>query len=224
MSNVRDYGATGDGQTDDTSAIQHALSDGEGLIEFPRGDYRITKPIVVDLAKFSRTAIRGSGGTAKLIMAGKGPALFFAGQRRLHDSFEPDAVRFGVIAGDFDVAEQRHSLALPNLWLEAGGIGGLVVCPGEEEGRPFAGHDELGGSAAAANRRSAEFGEIDDDRLRDAVVAAREFDQSLTVRQCVLNRRCVVSLAIACCSVIANVAHPGRLSLKHREIGSPLNN
>ena len=79
MSNVRDYGATGDGQTDDTSAIQHALSDGEGLIEFPRGDYRITKPIVVDLAKFSRTAIRGSGGTAKLIMAGKGPALFFAG-------------------------------------------------------------------------------------------------------------------------------------------------
>ena len=79
MSNVRDYGATGDGQTDDTSAIQHALADGEGLIEFPRGDYRITKPIVVDLAKFSRTAIRGSGGTAKLIMAGKGPALFFAG-------------------------------------------------------------------------------------------------------------------------------------------------
>lgn len=79
MTNVRDFGAAGDGQTDDTEAIRHALADGGGLIEFPRGDYRITKPIVVDLAKFSRTSLQGEGGTAKIIMAGAGPAFFFVG-------------------------------------------------------------------------------------------------------------------------------------------------
>lgn len=79
MSSVRDFGAAGDGQTDDTDAIRHALADGEGLLEFPRGEYRITKTIIVDLAKVSRTAIRGSGGTAKIIMAGAGPAFFFVG-------------------------------------------------------------------------------------------------------------------------------------------------
>ena len=79
MSSVRDFGAVGDGQTDETEAIQHALADGEGLIEFPRGEYRLSKPIVVELAKVGRTAIRGSGGTAKIIMAGAGPAFFFLG-------------------------------------------------------------------------------------------------------------------------------------------------
>lgn len=90
MTNVRDFGATGDGQTDDTSAIQHALTDGGGLMEFPRGNYRITKPIVVDLARLGRTSLRGDGGTAKLIMAGPGPALFFAGT---HDK-NADPTRF----------------------------------------------------------------------------------------------------------------------------------
>ena len=79
MSNVRDFGAAGNGQTDDTESIQHALADGGGQIEFPRGDYRLTQPIVVDLAKLGRTSINGSGGTAKIIMDGKGPAFFFAG-------------------------------------------------------------------------------------------------------------------------------------------------
>ncbi len=79
MASVRDFGAVGDGKADDTEAIQHALADGDGLVEFSRGEYRITKPIVVDLAKIGRTAICGSGGTAKIIMAAAGPAFFFLG-------------------------------------------------------------------------------------------------------------------------------------------------
>lgn len=79
MSNIRDFGAVGDGQTDDTDAIQHALADADGLIEFPRGEYRISKPIIVELNNVSRTAITGSGGTAKILMAGPGPAILFAG-------------------------------------------------------------------------------------------------------------------------------------------------
>ena len=76
MSNIRDFGAVGDGKTDDTAAIQHAINDGDGVIEFPRGNYRITKTLLVDLAKHSRTALHGSGGTAKLLMYGPGPAIF----------------------------------------------------------------------------------------------------------------------------------------------------
>ncbi len=79
MSNVHDFGAAGDGKADDTDAIQHAIDDGDGLIEFPRGDYRITRTLTVDLTKRSRTSIHGSNGVAKLIMAGPGPAIHFKG-------------------------------------------------------------------------------------------------------------------------------------------------
>jgi len=75
MSNVRDFGAKGDGQTDDSEALQHCLQDGNGLVEFPRGNYLITRTLQVELAKSSRFAMQGTGGTAKLIMAGPGPAL-----------------------------------------------------------------------------------------------------------------------------------------------------
>ena len=45
MSNVTRFGATGDGKSDDTDAIQHALDNGDGVLHFPPGTYRITKPI-----------------------------------------------------------------------------------------------------------------------------------------------------------------------------------
>ena len=77
MTNVRDFGATGDGTTDDTEAIQHAVDESVGLLVFPKGTYRITQPIRIELAKCGRTAIDGTGGTAKIIMAGPGPALSF---------------------------------------------------------------------------------------------------------------------------------------------------
>lgn len=79
MSNVRDFGATGDGKTDDTQAIQHAVTQGDGLIELPRGDYLITSPIAVPLDQVGRTSLQGFGGTAKVIMAGPGPAFHFVG-------------------------------------------------------------------------------------------------------------------------------------------------
>jgi hypothetical protein len=75
MSNVRDFGADGDGQHDDTGAIEHAVRDGDGFVEFPRGIYRITRPIVVRLKESGPIGIYGSGGTAKLVMAGAGPAI-----------------------------------------------------------------------------------------------------------------------------------------------------
>jgi len=79
MSNVRNFGAKGDGLTDDSSAIEHALNQGDGTLEFPRGDYRITRPILVELAKHSRFAASGAGGTAKILMEGPGPAFDLRG-------------------------------------------------------------------------------------------------------------------------------------------------
>lgn len=47
--NVRNYGATGDGSTDDTSSIQAAItaSSNDGIIFFPKGTYKVTAPILV---------------------------------------------------------------------------------------------------------------------------------------------------------------------------------
>lgn len=54
---VKDFGAVGDGVTDDTNAIQNALDNG-GLILFPSGTYKITSRLSVDV---KQTAIRGLG-------------------------------------------------------------------------------------------------------------------------------------------------------------------
>ena len=45
MSNVRDFGAKGDGISDDTKAIEDALAKGDGTLQFPKGDYLITHTI-----------------------------------------------------------------------------------------------------------------------------------------------------------------------------------
>jgi len=75
---VRDFGAVGDGKADDTKAFQRAVDSGRGDIHIPRGVYRLTKTIVVDLDRIGPVSIVGSG-TAKIIMTGPGPALKLVG-------------------------------------------------------------------------------------------------------------------------------------------------
>ncbi|MFO0966800.1 MAG: right-handed parallel beta-helix repeat-containing protein [Gemmataceae bacterium] len=80
--NVKDFGARGDGATDDTAALSHAIQRGDGHLVFPRGDYLISRPLHIPLQLHGRIAIDGSGGTARLIMTGPGPALHLAGTHR----------------------------------------------------------------------------------------------------------------------------------------------
>ena len=75
---VRDFGGVGDGRADDTEAIQEAVDAGVGDVCFPRGEYRITKTILIELDKVGPTSLVGSG-TARLVMAGPGPAVKFVG-------------------------------------------------------------------------------------------------------------------------------------------------
>lgn len=77
---VRDFGAAGDGETDDTEAIREAIEASEtGLIIFPRGDYRITETIEIDLSETDRTSLSGMGSVGRVLMDGPGPAFRFVG-------------------------------------------------------------------------------------------------------------------------------------------------
>ena len=77
---VKDFGAKGDGKTDDTKSINAAISSAkDGLVEFPRGMYRISKTIEIQLFKDGAIGLTGRGASASIIMAGEGPAFRFIG-------------------------------------------------------------------------------------------------------------------------------------------------
>jgi len=82
MANVYGFGAAGDGTTDDTDALQHALDDGDGILRLNKGTYRITRPLVIDLTKRGYGAVRGEAGTSRIVMAGAGPALRVVGDHQ----------------------------------------------------------------------------------------------------------------------------------------------
>lgn len=75
---VRVFGAIGDGRTDDTAAIQRAVEARIGEIRFPRGVYRITKPILIELDRVGPCSFIADG-AATLMMQGPGPALKWIG-------------------------------------------------------------------------------------------------------------------------------------------------
>jgi len=75
---VRTFGAVGDGKADDTAAIQKAVDSDAGTVRFEKGVYRVTKTITVNLAEHGHVALVGDG-TARIVMAGAGPAFHFVG-------------------------------------------------------------------------------------------------------------------------------------------------
>ena len=91
---VLDYGAKGDGQADDTAAIQDLIDANAGSIRFPAGTYRLTRPLVVDLDKVGFTSFVADG-NARLLMAGPGPAIRFLGTH-LTGSAAPNSVKANV--------------------------------------------------------------------------------------------------------------------------------
>jgi len=88
---VLDFGAIGDGKADDTAAIQAIINAKAGSIRFPAGSYRISKPLVVELNQVGFTSFVADG-SARLIMAGAGPAIRFVGTH-LTGSADPDSVK-----------------------------------------------------------------------------------------------------------------------------------
>lgn len=76
--NVRDYGAVGDGATDDTAAIQAAINAaGSGLVVFPSGVFMVRTLVV----RNKGTALRGDGrfGTRIKRLSGTAPLIDMSG-------------------------------------------------------------------------------------------------------------------------------------------------
>ncbi len=71
-------GVVGDGAADDTAAIQKGVDEGIGSLTFPKGVFKLSKPIVIDLDRVGFTSISGDG-TARFVMTGAGPAFRFVG-------------------------------------------------------------------------------------------------------------------------------------------------
>lgn len=72
----------GDGETDVTGALQHAINETRGLVEIPAGTYIITDTLVVDVAEYGYRGIRGANGATRIIMRGAGPALRIVGNHQ----------------------------------------------------------------------------------------------------------------------------------------------
>lgn len=68
----------GDGKADETATIQRAVDAKVGDLRFPKGIFRVTKTIVIDLDKVTNTSIHGNG-VARIVMDGPGPAIRFVG-------------------------------------------------------------------------------------------------------------------------------------------------
>jgi hypothetical protein len=83
----------GDGTIDNTEAI-HQLLRRDGTLTLPRGIYRITEPIVIELSKTGPTAIT-TAGNATLLMDGPGPAIRFVGTH-LEGTAAPKTFKPGV--------------------------------------------------------------------------------------------------------------------------------
>lgn len=72
--NVKAYGATGNGSTDDTTAIQNAVTAG-GLVYFPPGTYLVSSTITINTS-FTRLVGAGAGVT-KILVSGSNDVFVF---------------------------------------------------------------------------------------------------------------------------------------------------
>lgn len=114
---VLDYGARGDGESEDTAAIQRAVNEGNGAVIFPPGTYRITKTVEIDLAKVGMTSLVAQG-PARIVMAGSGPAFRFIGTHE--GTADPESVKAQV--WQMERMPSVEGLAIEGAHEEADGI------------------------------------------------------------------------------------------------------
>ncbi|WP_426790085.1 glycosyl hydrolase family 28-related protein [Sphingobacterium sp. WOUb80] len=84
--NVRDFGAKGDGAADDTESIQQAINAGVGkTIFFPRGNYRVTRPLILpnSIKLLGEGDVGGAGGMVISSGVGKDLSAIFTAKGNL---------------------------------------------------------------------------------------------------------------------------------------------
>lgn len=98
--NVLDFGAVGDGTTDDANAIQSAIDSNPGVLYFPKGNYKVAAPITVT----NPITILGGFGSVIVPSLGLGGGNLF--------TFETDDVTLDGIT--FDATGQTYTTATGN--------------------------------------------------------------------------------------------------------------
>jgi len=106
--------ASGEKPKDDTAALQERI-DQNHLLELEPGTYRLTKPLVLNTTRTGYAGIRGPQGTARLVMAGPGPAVRVVGDHL--GTADPGSVephtwneeRFPVLSGFEIVGEHPEA-------------------------------------------------------------------------------------------------------------------
>ena len=120
--NVKDFGAVGDGVTDDTAAIQAAITAG-GDVVFPAGLFKVTARITLPSGRDTR--IRGSGGGTTITRATAGDIFYRSSRGDLTEldglTFSGSAKAFYYDAQDLPGApdsgpfgDQRHEYRIRN--------------------------------------------------------------------------------------------------------------
>ena len=89
-----DLASVADGKADAAPVIQQMIDAGGGALVLPKGVYRLSQSIVIDLDKVGRTSLNGQG-VARLVMAGSGAAVKVVGTH-LQGSAAPDSLKDNV--------------------------------------------------------------------------------------------------------------------------------
>lgn len=136
--NVRDFGAVGDGTTDDTVAIQAAINYGaaNGIeIQIPSGTYKTTAPLTVTI---SGTSIRGLGsiplGTN---ITGKGPIIRYYGTDKALDVGVAPVVNGAFIYNtrieNLRIQTDTNTLTAMRVWMSYGGFFNNISIYGQKD-------------------------------------------------------------------------------------------
>lgn len=111
---VREFGAVGDGETDDTAAFRKALAEGAGCVRVPAGVY-LVGPEPLDLPE--NTSLRGDGrGTVLKPAAGTGELLRLANGTQVRDvSIDGRGVQSGSVADGLLVVRRSEGCLIESV-------------------------------------------------------------------------------------------------------------
>jgi len=127
---IKDFGAKGDGLTDDTPAFVLAVASGAGAIHMPAGTYRITSTVTVnrDVSFFgegnaTKISVSGMPSSPAFLFTGAGPTLIesnanliYAGERRYTFSSASHGLQKGDLFAVWDDNDFSYSYRRANYY------------------------------------------------------------------------------------------------------------